>query len=970
MTLKKRTPAQITSFLNDNSHKMDHPAAFIGKEPNTYTWTEEEWDSADLKVLIISPFDRLQSMGNTTVPLLYQLSNEYNRITRITERWYMPASRRDFDIFKKFDIPPFGLETRHALGEYDVIAASLSYYPYWFNVVQSLVTAGMPPRARDRTDMKEQYPLVMLGGHVFANPWTTAPSIDVLWCGEAEDESLEAQETAQALPRDERVTPNTYWVKPKNSPGFNGFLDDVTEYKKRGMLYTQDGREEMLHELSLKHRHIMVPRFYSTKQEKAPALVPETAISPREINQTLGWDKAYSDLPDRIIKRIVKNLDAVTIPIKPPLPMQDCNLIGTVQSARGCSYRCSFCAASYREVPYRERSEDVMLEAMTENLKWTGASEMSPFQLEFGTYSRKKALVKNVLENLTDDVSMPALRIDVFGGDPVFGQFSVESQQKNLTLAIEGNSQRLREIVSKGIQEEDILLAFSNGVAAGYSTAKFYMILNLPGETNEDHEEVVELCKKLDVIRKSTGSGIRVRLSWKSLTIQPWLPFQWLPCRLRSTNFGPYALAIKDMGFGITFGGEMQSGHGMFLQVAEMADEVAGEALLDVILQADMVTYASLSRRIVPMIEEELAKRGRTIDDYYREKSTREILPWDIIDPLVTKAYLIRHYEMIQARLGGNPEVYGHGFLEKFGACSIGCAQCGACDDEMLDQMESMALSVDEPVKLSEIKIIDKKTIRQKFILDTYIDPTFRYCTDSFWVHLLRRACYINDIPIVTNPINLSWQRVKSTRPWFSGHTHIELGFTKALTPDQVDSLPDLLNPWMSPYGMTIKSMQPVAANYNAFGRNAGSTSWSLEMDVTALDLKAKLEKISNDPDATITRKAEQFRRGIVSEKIPFKEAVKDFAVTSEGRRVFLRCTLDSYVSPYDLANALVPRSDVHKYPAIIVAVLSKQSPTAFDDNCEMCGNPIPYVFDNQFDKKFCPLHVSLEESELMVGVS
>jgi radical SAM superfamily enzyme YgiQ (UPF0313 family) len=947
--LNRKSPEQIRQFMDRTLYKFDNPAVFLGNEPNTFHWTDEEWNKADLKVLLVCPFDNLQAMGNNTIPLLYSLSNEYDHVNRVTERWYFPSSRRELDLMERSGIPPWGLESQHAIADFDLLACSASYPPLLMNLIKTFRMGGIPVKAEDRVDLKEDYPLIMLGGHTHANPWMFSPVLDVVWLGEAEDESKEAQESAR-MSRDEKANPATYWVKPNDNPGFNHFCDRLAESKREGSFYDAQGREDFLHRLSIEKRHIIVPRFYNLTYAK----------NKDGHHIVTGWDKKYDDLPDKVQKRIVRNLDEVKILTEPPVPHVNTDIVAAVQAARGCTYRCSFCAASYREVPYRERSQQVMLDSMAAILRNTGASTVQPTMLEFGTYSRKKALMKEVMETITDEFGMPSVRVDVFGGDPVFGQLAVEAHQRGVTIAVEGNSQRMREVISKGIQEEDILRAFSNAVAAGYRTAKLYMICDLPGEDASDHEEIVDLCRKLDAIRRSSGSKIQVRLSWQTLTVQPWTPLQWQQARVRSVSFSPAIQEIKKLGFGVQFGREVHTALGTYCQLAELADPIAAECLVDAVIETDAVTFGALSKRTYFAILENLEKHGRTLDDYYRAKDVDEIFAWDIVDPLISKSYLLRHHEMVQKRLAGDPEIYGQGFLEKFGSCSIGCAQCGACDDELLTTMEAMATRVDEAVKLSEINTIDRRSVRQKYILKVDFSSDKRYCSFSFWTHLIRRACYVNDLPVAIKSVRFSTQKIKAIRPWFSGRVYVEIGFTEALDCDLVS----ILNTQMEQYGATVVDATEISINQSFDDFRVDTILWEVEVDVPALQLEAVFDKAVSDPSTVITIRTDEYRAGKQTVKLPIKDCLKMHEIHSEGRNTILSMLLTPTINPYDIIDAIVPRSDPYRTAAKSIAALNSTDSQgdAFTPDCMVCGRPIQYELDKLFDADVCVFHRNQKE--------
>jgi hypothetical protein len=638
-----------------------------------------------------------------------------------------------------------------------------------------------------------------------------------------------------------------------------------------------------------------------------------------------------------------------------------------------------------------------MKAAFAEVVNETGCAEVSPLILEFGTYSQKKKLMKETMEEITPDFSMPSLRIDVFGQDSTFGQIAVSAQKRNITIAVEGNSQRLREVVSKGITEEDVLRTLSNAIAAGYQTAKCYMICNLPGENINDHREMYELAEKMDALRKSVGSNIRIRFSWKPLTIQANAPYQWFPARVWSDRMWEIVKKIKALGFGCQIGDELKGALGNYLQMAELADDIAGEILLDAVEESDCVTWGALSKRFYESLERQLVKHGRTFFDYYRAKAEDESFAWDIVDTRVTKAYLLRHYKNVlrrslgpmkteDAKEAGIP-IYGDGFLERFGGCQIGCTICGACDDDshghasadhtrdkskpveaspMLIQMHELAMREDEPIRLTDIHRLDRTSVRQKLIFTGELDEIKRFPSRKHWTYVIRRACFKAGLTIVLDSIKYATDRIQTLKPWFAGREYFEISLVKPEV--HYKGLIDRLNPYLTPYGFKLIAVRQVPTSSSIGARKFDAAFWSLEVDQPSVVLNKMIASVKTRDYVPLQFKSKAYRLGAVVTTINLRDVMWDVWSVIDGPALKLMMLVDSTVSPYDVANSVIgSRTDVLRYSANLLGVLNDVTGQGdlFTQLCEfkmpdgsLCDDSIPWELDTPFHDKYCPKHM------------
>lgn len=306
-------PQQINEFLREHRHSLCTPQCYLGQEPNTF---HKSWDKANLKILFAAPFPYEQSRGNQTIPLLYQMINEW-RDDVICERAYFPNTLKEYRLFTHPNhcIPIFGLESKHSMGEFDLVMTSLSYLPPWINFPLMLSMSGIPPFRKDRENSDEDYPLIMVGGLAMSGNFTTAyPVVDMIHLGDAK-------------------------------PGLFPILEDLLNSKE-------------LEYLQKEYSHIFCPQFYSPRYKD---------------NHFVGWD-IKSGCPDRLRVIRCKDLDKAPMLTKPIPSYSDATMgLGEIELSRECRAYCAYCGLGWKTRPYRERSVEKMVEGMKENKTNSGS---------------------------------------------------------------------------------------------------------------------------------------------------------------------------------------------------------------------------------------------------------------------------------------------------------------------------------------------------------------------------------------------------------------------------------------------------------------------------------------------------------------------------------------------------------------------------------------------------------------------
>lgn len=893
------TPEEITGWLDASRHRLAVPAVYEGGEANTYHWTAAEWTAAELRVCLLAAFDYKQGVGGSTLQLLYQLANEAGYPRRVVERCYFPSHRDDVRQFERSGVPLFGLETRHALGDYDVLAVSLAYLPYLASVVKAFSLSGIPVCWRDRRAGRD--PLVLVGGQSYASPGVLWPVADLIWCGEAEDE-------------------------PGN-PGWTAVLAALAAARQSGALLTDDGREQMLRGLVAQFPFLLVPRFYEIEHGRGPD----------GLWRVTGWQKRYPELPDRVVKRYVRDLDSVPALTRPVIPYEAPGYDdAVVQVSRGCSFHCGFCAPTYREAPYRERSLSVVEAAMAEATASAGTVVATPLALEFGTFGQKKTLLADCGQNGIS-LRLPSMRVDNLAADPVFSQLSAQ-HERAATLAVEGMSQRLREVVSKGIDEESILRAVVHIIAAGYRQLKIYMICDLPGETAADSLECAELCRKIDDLRRSVGSRLRVRLSWKPLLLQSHTPLQWFPVRRRAVDLSEALGAIRALGFGVQIStGYTKATLNLFAQLAELADDVAGEALVEALVALDTGCYGTLPAGLRLLIETALAKRDRTAKDYFRAKDEDEVFLWDIVDTLVTKAYLLRHYRAAKRRAVSDPalRVYAPGFLERFGSCKTGCTVCGACDRPQLIEMRACAARTDPALVVRSPAAPRSRRVWAV----VRIPPERRWILRAYWSRLLRRQAAGGPAAPALALIRWATDRLlsRSAHPWWSGLDVVEVMVPIGVTDAEV--LAAMRTAW-TPVGLEVLAVDaverlPLAASVEAL-------TWSLAVPLSYRTVVRRVGQAQvSEPVVRYT--VRHYLAGQVRREARWGDVVRTISADRRGTETVLRCTLDARYSPYDVAAAVLGHSSsLRRAPAMVEQLALRDGRTIEDRSSDLALLPSP----------------------------
>ena len=446
---------------------VSKPARYVGGEWNAI---EHDWNERAVRWALIYPdlYDIGQSNGGLAI--LYDILN--HTPDTLAERCYTPWPDMA-DSLRAHGQPLFSLENRRGLRDFDALGFSLSYELIYTNILEMLNLSGIPIRSLDRT---EDDPIIFAGGSGALVPEPLALFIDAFILGEAEDVILEVNQL-------------------------------LHEAKSQGA-----SRLDLLRSLA-RTPGVYVPRFYEWRYEADG--------TPAEVYTT---DDAAS-VP--VVKRFIQGLPPIlTKPIVPYL--QTVHDRAGIEIQRGCTQGCRFCQAGMIYRPLRERTPEEVVAGAKELFRNTGFDDLSLVSLSSTDHSQIKGIVRALRAEFGDGigVSLPSTRVDSFSVDVAL--LCSPRKKHSMTFAPEAGSQRLRNAVSKVVDEQDLLDAARNAFEQGWTSIKLYFMVGLPTETMADVEGIVDWAAQVKQIgRQIVGNRARVRVSTSNHVPKAHAPFQW-----------------------------------------------------------------------------------------------------------------------------------------------------------------------------------------------------------------------------------------------------------------------------------------------------------------------------------------------------------------------------------------------------------------------------------------------------------
>lgn len=596
--------------------KVDKPARYIGGEVNSVMKDKNE---VDIRFAMCFPDVYEIGMSHLGIQILYDMFNQREDVW--CERVYSPWPDLD-KVMREENIPLFALESQDPIREFDFLGITIQYEMCYTNILQILDLSQIPLRAADRT---EEDPLVMGGGPCTYNPEPLAPFFDLFYIGEGETVFYE-------------------------------LLDAYKEYKKAGR-----SKKEFL-ERAAEIPGIYVPAFYDTQYKEDGTIASFLPNNPHA--------------KEKIEKQVVMNLTDTYYPKAPVVPFIKATQDRvTLEIQRGCIRGCRFCQAGMIYRPTRERNVDFLKETARQILDNTGYEEISLSSLSSSDYSRLPELINYLIEECSErkvNISLPSLRIDAFSLDVMSKVQDIK--KSSLTFAPEAGSQRLRDVINKGLTQEVILEGAARAFAGGWTRVKLYFMLGLPTETEEDMKGIAhlaeEIAKKYYEIPKEQRHGrCQIVVSTSFFVPKPFTPFQWAGM-FRKEDYLDKARVVKE----------------------EIKAQLNQKSMKYNYHEADVTVLEGIlargDRRVADVLEN-VYRRGAIFDawsEYFRydawleafkeegidpefytlrERPLDEIFPWDFISIGVSRKFLEKEWE--KAKRG-----------EVTPNCKVKCSGCGA----------------------------------------------------------------------------------------------------------------------------------------------------------------------------------------------------------------------------------------------------------------------------------------------------
>ncbi|MFH1202636.1 MAG: TIGR03960 family B12-binding radical SAM protein [Candidatus Omnitrophota bacterium] len=563
--------------------KVKRPARYLGNE---YNVSRKDHHNAKVKIALCYPDLYEVGMSHLGLRILYGLLNAQSDIA--CERVFSPDTDLE-EILRKDKIPLFSLETHTPLSEFDIIGFSLQYELNYTNLLNILDLSGIPLLSKDRDS---RHPLIIAGGCCCLNPEPLADFIDLFCIGEAEELILEVVEKYK----------------------------EFTVQRLSSLVLRKD---KLLLE-SAKIKGVYVPSLYEVEYNEDGRI---KKFSPRQ-----------RSVPTKIIRRIVHDLDKAFFPTRWLVPfIQIVHDRITLEIMRGCPGGCRFCQAFCFYRPARPRSVNSVLRLAKDCYNSTGYEEMSLLSLSSSDHPKLKEIIKELMEFFQDKyvgISLPSLKPRSSLSD--ITALLAKVRKSGLTFAPEAGTERLRKVINKNVDLDELVKVSHQAFVCGYRHLKLYFMLGLPTENEKDLDGIIDLAVALSRLRKEIDGHLAViNVSISCFIPKSHTPFQWqemdsltslenkkkyLISRLRSSR--PHLVNLKFHDFQM----------GFLEAVLCRGDRRIAKVILNAFQEgAKFDSWREYFN--FPLWMEAFNKQG--IDPFFyalRRRSFDEILPWEHID--------------------------------------------------------------------------------------------------------------------------------------------------------------------------------------------------------------------------------------------------------------------------------------------------------------------------------------------------
>ena len=596
--------------------KIEKPARYIGGEVNSVMKDPEK---VDIRFAMCFPDVYEIGMSHLGIQILYDMFNRREDVW--CERVYSPWLDLD-RVMREEKIPLFALESQDPVKNFDFLGITIQFEMCYTNILQILDLSGIPLHAADRT---EEDPFVIGGGPCTYNPEPLADFFDIFYIGEGETV-------------------------------YDELLDVYKEWKKSG-----ESREQFLRRAA-GIEGLYVPMFYDAEYNADGTLKSFRPNDPCA--------------PESVKKQVVTDVTAAPYPLSPVVPFIKATQDRVVlEIQRGCIRGCRFCQAGMLYRPTRERNVERLKEYARAMLQSTGHEEISLSSLSSSDYSELKELVLFLIDEFRDkgiNISLPSLRIDAFSLDVMSRVQDI--RKSSLTFAPEAGSQRMRNVINKGLTEEDILDGAGQAFEGGWTKVKLYFMLGLPTETEEDMKEIARLSDRVarryyEIPKEQRHGKCQITASSSFFVPKPFTPFQWASMCTAEEYMQKASVVKNEFQEQLNRKSLKYNWHDAQVTVLEGVMARGDRRISRVIEEAYRLgcLFDSWTESFHNDLWMQAFENTGTDIAFYnlRKREKDELFPWDFIDIGVSGKFLYREWERAMAE-------------EVTPNCRVQCSGCGA----------------------------------------------------------------------------------------------------------------------------------------------------------------------------------------------------------------------------------------------------------------------------------------------------